>query len=101
MRSISATEGPPNFMTRRAMTHVRGCKCAGRHGFCGVGAERRLYIPAGADGCNLTLDGAGVARGIQFLTNFFRSPLAVKPPNTPPSLSAATPSGISDFGSGE
>jgi len=40
------------------------------------------------------------ARHDQFLTYFFMSGSCVKPPNTLPCLSAATPSGISSFGSG-
>src|SRR4029077_15809143 len=36
----------------------------------------------------------------QFLTYFFMSGSCVKPPNTLPCLSTATPSGISSFGSG-
>src|SRR6516225_5928749 len=40
------------------------------------------------------------ARDDQFLTYFFTSVCSVNPPNTLPSLSAATPSGIATLGSG-
>src|SRR5580704_8838610 len=47
MRSMSATDVPPNFITRRAITSVRSLQ-DGRAG----GAS--AYIPAGSGGCNLT-----------------------------------------------
>src|SRR6516225_4307275 len=47
-----------------------------------------------------TIRPSRLARDDQFLTYFFTSLFSVKPPNTLPSLSAVTPSGIGAPGSG-
>ena len=54
MRSMSATDVPPNFITSRAMATdaVLGTHAAGAMRAASAGAKRRVYIPAGSGRCN-------------------------------------------------